>query len=218
MESNSINMSSDVKPRARSSGRPSLREERAAATQRRILDAARLRFAEDGYGATTLRGIAAEAGVAVQTVYAVYRSKAGILRALRTALVHQPEAESLYAAALGAPDDSVKVGLFARSIRARWEAGADVVRVHAEAAASDASLREEVEQVLVRRRAGLGALAATLEGSLASELDVARASAILDALTMPEVYLELTGVAGWSADEYEAWLTDALRRELLRSA
>ncbi len=215
MESNSINMSSAVKPGARRGRRPSLREERAAATQRRILDAARLRFAEDGYGATTLREIAAEAGVAVQTVYAVYGSKAGILRALRTALVHQPEAESLYAAALAAPDDPARLALFARSIRARWEAGADIVRVHAEAAASDAALREEVEQVLARRRAGLRALAAALEGSLASGLDVARASAILDVLTMPEVYLELTGVAGWSDDEYEAWLAEALRRELL---
>ncbi len=54
----------------------------AEVTRRRIVAAARVLFARDGYGATTLRGIATEAGVAVQTVYAVYGSKAGTLAAL----------------------------------------------------------------------------------------------------------------------------------------
>ena len=39
-------------------------------TRRRIADAARRLFTRDGYAATTLVGIAREAGVAVQTVYA----------------------------------------------------------------------------------------------------------------------------------------------------
>lgn len=210
-----IDMSEDVNVPDHDPVRPSLRAERAAVTRRRILEAAHVRFAADGYGATTLQAIADEAGVAVQTVYAVWGSKAGILRALREALARQPEAELLYDAALAMPRAADALALFARSIRARWEEGADIVRIHAEAAASDASLREEVGHVLARRRAGLRRLVEAVAGSLRAGLDVERASAIVDALTLPEVYLELTRVGGWSADEYEAWLSVALVSELL---
>ena len=41
-----------------------------------------------------------------------------------------------------------------------------------------------------------------------------RAGAVIDALTMPEVYLELVGAHGWTPDEYEAWLGAALRAGL----
>ncbi len=187
-------------------------------TRRRILAAARLRFSSAGYGATTLQAVADEAGVAVQTVYAVYGSKAGILRALRESLVRQPEAEQLYEAALGAADPDAALVLFARSIRVRWESGADIVRTHAEAAASDPALRAEVLHVLARRRDGIARLTKTLAGSLADGIDVGHATAIVDALTLPEIYVELTEVAAWSPDAYEAWLGAGLRRELLRSS
>ena len=211
-------MDQDVKGPGGAGDRPSLRAERAAVTRRRILAAARHRFSSDGYGATTLQAVAVEAGVAVQTVYAVYGSKAGILRELREALVGQPEAERLYGAAIQTADPDEALTLFARSIRVRWEAGADIVRIHAEAAASDSTLRAEVRLVLSGRRQGIARLVETLRASLVEDLDVDRAGAIVDALTLPEVYLELTGPAGWSADAYEAWLGSGLRRELLRQS
>ncbi|HEY6013057.1 MAG TPA: helix-turn-helix domain-containing protein, partial [Candidatus Limnocylindrales bacterium] len=82
----------------------SLRAERAAVTRRRILEAARRRFADAGYGATTLREIAVAAGVAVQTVYAVFGSKASILRALRESVVDDPAAAEAYGAAIASTD------------------------------------------------------------------------------------------------------------------
>ncbi len=188
-------MAPDVK-----GGRPTLRMERAEATRRRILDAARRLFSERGYGATSLMAVAEEAGVAVQTVYAAYGSKAGILRALREEVVHQAEAESLYSAALHAARADEGLELFARSIRARWQAGADVVAAHADAAASDASLRREVEAVLERRRTGIAALMAEIARGLRPGLLVEDATAISDALTSPGVYLTLVRAAGWSDD------------------
>jgi len=210
-------MREDVKSQTGTRQRPTLRDERAALTRTRIAEAARRCFAQTGYGATTLQAIAGEAGVAVQTVYAVYSSKAGILRALRASLVNQPAAERLYGEALAvAPaEPGQALDLFARSIRGRWEAGADVVRAHAEAAATNAALRAEVEVVLERRRGGIRQLAGALAAGLAPHVDVARAAAIMDVLTLPEIYSELTLIAGWSPDAFEAWLARALRRELL---
>jgi AcrR family transcriptional regulator len=203
-------MAKDVKPRHRT-----LRAERAAATRHRIAEAARQLFVRDGYGATTLQAIADEAGVAVQTVYAVYGSKAGILRELRDAVVHQPEAEALVANALAAADAGSTLDLFARSIRVRWDAGSDVVRIYADAASTDMELRGEHEAVYTRRRGGLRELGEVLGDGLATGIDIPHAVAVLDALTLPDVYVELVGVQGWTPDEYEAWLAASLRQQLL---
>jgi hypothetical protein len=72
-----------------------------------------------------------------------------------------------------------------------------------------------VEHVLGARRAGIDRLARTLEGQLAPGIDVAHAFAIIDALTLPELYAELTDVAHWHADEFEEWLARSLRNQLL---
>src|SRR5512146_2651000 len=123
--------------RESSAPRPTLREERAAVTRRRILDAARRRFFEEGYAATTLKAIAAEAGVAVQTVYAVYGSKAAILAELRALVVSLPEADALVRQALAERTLAGRMRMLAASIRARWEAGGDIVAVNQDAAMVD---------------------------------------------------------------------------------
>lgn len=207
----------DVKPEG-GGRRPTLRDERAQLTRRRIADAARRLFARQGYAATTLSGVATEAGVAVQTVYAVYGSKSGILRELREFAMHQPEAEALYAQAMGEPSTSRRLELFARSIRRRWELSGDVVAIHRDAGTADPEIRAGVAASLERRRAGIRALVTTLETGLRPGMDVARAAAIADALTLPEVFAELVGVHGWAPDAYEAWLSAALSRELLGAA
>jgi len=194
---------------------PTLRDERAQLTRRRIADAARRLFARQGYAATTLAGIAAEAGVAVQTVYAVYGSKAGILHVLRESAMRQPEAEALYALAMGEPSATRRLELFARSIRRRWELSGDVVVIHRDAGTADPEIRAGVAATLERRRAGIRALVSTLEEALRPGMDVAQAAAIVDALTLPEVYAELVDVQGWAPDAYEGWLAAALTRELL---
>jgi TetR/AcrR family transcriptional regulator, regulator of autoinduction and epiphytic fitness len=170
-------------------------------TRLRIAEAARQLFAADGYGATTLAGIAREAGVAVQTVYAVYGSKAGILRALREGLVNQREADALFEAAVKERARERKLELFARSIRQRWEKGHDIVAANEEAARTDPGVKREVERILRVRRDGIARLARSISGT-----DSARAAAILDVLTLPEVYRELVHVHGWTADDFETWL------------
>lgn len=193
----------------------SVRAERAAETRRRIEAAARAMFAGRGYGATTLHDIAGEAGVAVQTLYAVYGSKAGILGALRDRLRDEPQAEAEYRAALAEPDPSRAVRRFARSIRLRWEAGHDIVTMHSEAASADPAIRADRAALLARRRDGITELARSLESGRPDSRGPARVSAVLDALTLPEVYAELVAEHGWTPDEYEAWLAEILRAALL---
>src|SRR3712207_1898408 len=58
------------------------RTRQARETRRRIVEAAAELFVRDGYATTSIAAIAQEAGVAVPTVYATLRSKAGVLRAV----------------------------------------------------------------------------------------------------------------------------------------
>src|SRR5918996_4518163 len=72
-------MASDVKGRSYDSPR---RRAHAAETRRAILDAARRLFEEGGYASTPVPSIAAEAKVALKTVYLAFETKAGLLRAV----------------------------------------------------------------------------------------------------------------------------------------
>ena len=201
--------SSGVSPVKSPSG--SLRAERAAVTRRRIAEAARALFATRGYAATTLREIAVAADVAVQTVYAVFGSKARILAVLLEDLRDDPPADAAFAAALAAPDRAQALTLFARSIRLRWEAGHDLVAIHADAASADPAIRAGVEGMLAARRRGIAELAAAVAGPDAAPGETRRLAAIIDALTLPAQYEVLVGTYRWTADAYEAGLATALR-------
>ena len=58
------------------------RNERIAAKRATIVDAARTLFLSDGYGATTLEAVAAEAGVSKMTLYRHFGSKEALFEAL----------------------------------------------------------------------------------------------------------------------------------------
>jgi AcrR family transcriptional regulator len=197
--------------------RPTLREERAAVTRRRILDAARLRFFEEGYAATTLKAIAAEAGVAVQTVYAVFGSKAAILDELRALVVNLPEADAEFRAAMAEPTPERRLARFAHSIRNRWELGGDIVRVHQDAVRVDPSLRPGIAAADARRHGGIAAFVRGIEADLGAAIDVERSIGVVNVLTLYAGYEELVSVQGWTPDAYEAWLRESLVAGVLGS-
>src|SRR5258708_2510431 len=59
------------------------RRARALRTQGAILDAAQRLFLRDGFQATTIPAVAAEAGVSQETIYKAFGGKAGLVRAIR---------------------------------------------------------------------------------------------------------------------------------------
>src|SRR5689334_21341233 len=116
------------------------RREQAEATRAKLLDAARTLFERQGYAATTIAQIAAEAGVALKTVYVAFETKSGILRALWNRELRgdddgTPVAEhAWYRQVLDEPDPEQQLRLNARNSRAGKErigAVADVIRAAA---------------------------------------------------------------------------------------
>src|SRR3954451_18308199 len=99
------------------------RRAQADATKRDILEAAQRLFERQGYAATTMAAIAADAGVALKTVYVVFETKSGVLRALWNMLLRgdtgdAPIAErSWYREVVEEPDPERQLLLLAHNSR-----------------------------------------------------------------------------------------------------
>lgn len=186
------------------------RKQQAAATRRRIAENALRLFVENGYGATSIEAIAGAAGVAVSTVYAIFRNKRSILAAICEAWLEAAEIRPLIASALDDSDVHRRVATAARWTRQQWERGSQIVPLLNAAAQTDADAARMLNEWLGEKSAAMRAFVLSLEGTLRPGLDLAKAGAIFDAMTLPEIYRELVDRAGWTPDDYERWLADTL--------
>ena len=195
--------------------RSTLRQRQAQATARMIVAAAKALFLEQGYTGTTIEAIAGRAEVGVSTVYAVFGSKRGILRAIRTAWHEGSRIREVVYSDPGEASPEERLERLAQATRQQWETGVEVIAIYNGAAAADAEAAAELSEALQGRRKGIGNFAKSLEPHLRAGLDTARATAILQALCLPEVFNELVRRSGWPAEDYQAWLAQTLKRELL---
>src|ERR1700761_8209820 len=89
-------------------------------TRQAILEAARARFASDGFAATTVRRIAADAGVNASLVMQFFRSKNELFAAVMSI---SPDALARFSTAFEGPDEHLGERV-ARAYLEAWE-GAD---------------------------------------------------------------------------------------------
>ena len=106
-------------------------------------------------------------------------------------------------------------GQLAEATRKQWQMGADVTAISTGAAAADPRAAAELTQALAGRREGLHTFAKSLEPYLRSGMDSDHASAILQALCLPEVFDELIRHSGWTVEAYQIWLAQTMKREIL---
>ena len=200
------------------------RREQAAATRREILEAAQRLFERQGYAATTMAAIAAEAGVAVKTVYVAFETKSGLLRALWNHLLRAGRDEvpvaqqDWYREVVDEPDPERQVHLIARNSAAVKRRAAELMRVIRDAAASDpdiAGLWSRIQSDFYdNQRRIVEALHA--RKALRPGVDVERAADILWALNHPDVWHLVVGERGWTAEDWERWFADTVMAQLLR--
>lgn len=194
-----------------------LREQREALTRHTILAAARELFAERGYANTPVRLLAQRAGVALQTVYAAYGSKAGVLAGLPELVEQEAGVPDLFDARHSTDDPVELLKLLARISRQIRERCGDVVKVLRSGAAVDADIATTQAEGFRRRRLGVEAVLSRLEGALAPHLTPTHAADIATALMTDELCDVLVDDARWSYDEYEEWLSSTLATLLLAS-
>jgi AcrR family transcriptional regulator len=199
------------------------RQAQAAATRRAILDAAQVLFERDGYVPTTMEAIAAEAGVALKTVYSAFSTKSGLLRSLWDLLLKgdtddAPVADrSWYQDTLAEPEPERLLRRNARNARMVKSRIGPLLGVIRSAAAVDpdgAALWRLIQtDFYANQRAVVDAVAA--RGGLRPGLDPARATDILWTLNHPDVWLLLAGERGWSPEQFEAWFAEITCAQLL---
>ena len=194
---------------------------RASAEERRgrILQTARNLFGHYGYGATSIERIAGEAGVAVPTVYAIYRSK----RALLFALLDQADARADVAgllrdlnAAAGNPSKQLR-RLVSFTCRFYAQAG-DIVEIARGAGCTNEDLLALWQEGEERRLRGQRPLTDAWDraGVLRESHTAKEALDILWAMTGADHYRLFVVDRKWSAARYEAWLENTLERLLFR--
>lgn len=198
---------------------------RAAAEQTRhaVLAAAHRLFAERGYAAAGMADVAREAGVALDTVYAVAGPKPALMRlllerAISGADVAIPAEQRDYVRALEAePDPARKLAIYAAAVRRIGERLAPLVRAVHAAAPAHADVARAWGEISERRARNMRRLAAHLAaaGALRPSLGVDEAGDVLWATNAPELYTLLVGERGWSPERYERWLAESWRRLLL---
>ena len=198
--------------------------DRARATRLRILRAAHDLFCERGYTGTRMTDVAAEAGVAVQTVYFTFHTKAELLQACyeRGVLGEDdplpPPRQPWYSAMLAATTGAEGVRLFAEgngSIVTRVAVLDEVVR--SETHEPDAAAVRARSEGL--RREGYAEIVAHFAErfGLRNGLDVDTATDLLLTLAGPAVYRTLVVDYGWPHDKYIDWLSRSLAEALLRA-
>ena len=193
------------------------RQRQAQATRDMIVTTAQALFLEQGYICTTIDTIAERAGVATSTVYAIFGSKRGILRAIRDTWHERTHIREVINSSQQSAIPEERLEQLAEATRKQWEMGAEVTAIYTGAAAADPRAAAELTQALMGRREGMQNFAKNLETHLRSGLDAPHAAAILQALCMPEVFDELVRHSGWSADEYQTWLVNILKHEMLET-
>jgi AcrR family transcriptional regulator len=200
------------KPRARTYD-STRRNRQAAQTRAEVLTAAAELFNTHGWAGTTLAAVATNAGVAVETIYAGFGSKKGLLRAaMGVAVVGDAEPVPFVER-----DESARLGRGTREERLRaaaavqtdvHERSAGVWRAILAAASNDPEVeqwRHELElgrRVEMRRSLGL---------IFERDVDERLVDACW-ALASAEVYAKLTGDGTWTRTDYERWLAEAITR------
>ena len=200
--------------------RSPLRAEQAQRTRVAVLDAAGRCFLERGYAATTMKDVAAAAGVSVQTVFG-QGSKASLLLACVDRAVVGDDDEvplarrELFTRLLEAPDRAGKLETLGEMARTYVPLTVPMIKVFAAAAAGDPEIAEAWTEYERRRRQDAGVLVGAFAPWLRAGLDVDRAADIFWGLFSHVPIENLMSGRGWRLDEYADFLVDAVDRLLL---
>jgi AcrR family transcriptional regulator len=199
------------------------RQARTRRTRAAVVDAARALFLERGYAATTIEAISDLSDTPQATVYRLFSSKLGILKAVldvsivgddaSVPMLERPQVRAL----LSDSDPENQLAGFAALLRNLMARAAPVHRILADAARSDEDAAALLAEMALQRQEGQRRIARALARAkaLRPALRERDAADIIHALASPEVYGLLVLDRGWSDERYEQWVRGILTDQLL---
>jgi AcrR family transcriptional regulator len=188
-----------------------------------VIDAARRLFLEAGYAATTMESISDESDTPAATIYRLFESKLGILKALLDIAAGGDDAPVAFGdranvqalLASSAPRNQLMgFAVLAVDVMQRL---APVQQILLSAAGSDQEAAMLLREHTRQREVGQARIAHALARADALHEGISESDAadIIYALMSPEIYRLLTNDRGWSADRYQTWLGETLIDQLL---
>jgi AcrR family transcriptional regulator len=197
-----------------------LRQRQASDTRQRIVQATRQLLLSEGYDGMTVEAIAQRAQVSAQSVYALFKSKAGILTELLDQSTFGEKYEDAVRQAMSASDPETRLrraARIARQIHEPLTATFDLLRGAGVVAPELAKLEQQRERLRYERQERM-IISLRDAKRLRRGLNHQTARDIFWMLTGRDVYRMLVRERGWSPQQYQEWLADTLVHSLLSPA
>ena len=188
------------------------RAEAAGETRASILASAKELFGQRGIDAVTIAEIADRSGVAGSTVYAVFKSKEGILRQLMEQSLFGDRFQSARQSLDGIKDPVEAIARTAHVARAIYESESSDLGLLRNVSGFSPALRK-IEEEFERTRFAMqeDRLRRLFKAAKAKRgLSLEEARRILWMYTSRDVYRMLVVEGRWTPDRYEAWLEQTL--------
>jgi AcrR family transcriptional regulator len=187
-----------------------------------MLDAAFRLFADRGYQGTTMAGVAKAAGVAEQTVYFTFHTKAAlfqeVLIATRTAPGEETEVAERrwFTEALESGDQRRALGLVAEGGTEIFRRLAPLAHTMVAAELVDPDVGVTMDVIRVERRKAMTRLVTALEANGPLAVTTTVAVDVLDVVQSTGTFNAFVVGCGWTVEAYKAWAYLALTQLLPR--
>lgn len=197
-----------------------LRTAQTSQLRERILSAAQNCFGAKGIDKVTIAELAAEADVAPSTVYALFKSKTGILKAIIERTFFGNDYEALAERTKTARDPLELLQITASISRVIFDTEAAAIGLIRGVSGFSPELKqvetefEEMRYMLQEARAKL----LVRVSPVARRMGVAKVRDVMWTLTGRDIYRMLVIERGWTSDEYETWLRTSLAHLLIPSS
>jgi len=198
-----------------------VRDEQARRTRTRIVEAADALFQEKGYTGATMKDIAERAGVARDTVHAVFGTKAALIPALvDLRLVPDGSVANVAGSPEGLAvkdetDPERQLELFADFITRLNVVLRPVFEVMRGAAASEPAVAETLAVLEQNRMRNMRLYTSWFAARGPLRMSQEDAAETVFAIVSPDVGRLLCDERGWSRKRHAAWVADTLQRALL---
>lgn len=193
------------------------RDAQAAQTRSHILKAAKKLFQTEGFDRVTIHKLAEASEVSMPTIYAIFKSKRGVLQSLIDDSLPPEQFAALVEDSMQEKFPKKRLSITAKLARQIYDAEKgqmDILRGASVVAPEFKELEQERESRRYKRQ---GEYVKTMmkEKSLAKGLTLQKARDILWAFTGRDLYRMLVIERSWTSNEYEKWLAQILVKSLL---
>lgn len=189
----------------------------AAQTKERILFSAKNLFESEGFECVTIEKIAQVASASIPTIYSLFQSKRGILRALMDEVFPKDQFDTLVEKSNEASSPKERLRYSAKIARQIYDAERAQMEIFRGAVVLAPEFKELEKEREMRRysRQEVTIKAMAKEKSLSKNLSVNKARDVLWAFTGRDLYRMLVVEQGWTSEEYEKWLAQLLANTLI---